>query len=205
MKRILTTLLILAGITISSTLAYSTVTYILNKTVEQSVTVGNTVQYTEGLIIELESFEPYTLTFFDIEETDTQKHYITYVYSYTVMVSGTDIEVSNLTNDIIVTNLTYTDTTISITFSLNQELEFTAGDILNISFYFEAVEQTAVNMNDTTIDKLVSIGFTLTEATDIIAYEGIFSNLADVYINVDIADAITRFEPLVNDGTIVFE
>lgn len=32
----------------------------------------------------------------------------------------------------------------------------------------------------------------------------ILEEIADVYINIDVGDAITRFEPLVNNGTIIF-
>jgi len=136
MKKIITALIIGIGLTATSVFGYASITYILNKTVEQSVTVGNTVQYTDGLFVELASGDSNTLTYFVVDENDTTKHYVTYIYNYTILVEGMDIEVSSLSEDIVVSGLTSTDTTISITFSLNQEKDFSNGDIVNIQFYF---------------------------------------------------------------------
>ena len=197
-------LIVLLIITISSSFAYATITYVLDKTVQESVIVGNTVLYTDGLIIELATYDNNTLTYFTLEETNIQKHYLTYVYNYEILVDGTNIEVSSIGDDIIVSELTSTDTTISITFSLNQVKEFNEGDVLNIQFYFEVVDYSVININDTSLNGLLSLGFTELEATNILAYQGTFTNLADVYINIDVSDAITRFEPLVNNGTIIF-
>ena len=205
MKKKLTLLTILALITISSTLAFATVTYVFNKTIDTNITVGDTTVVSDGLIIELASYEAHTLTFFNIDQTDTMKHYITYIYSYEILVSGMNIEVSSLSNDIAVSELTYTDTTISITFSLNQELEYTDGQVLHIQFYFEAVEIPSININDTTIEELLSIGFTTSEATEIVALSYNVSSLSELFNYIYIADGYTRFEPLVNDGSLVFE
>ena len=191
-------------LTITGSLAYSTINYVLNKTVSENAIVGETAVYTDGLIITLTDYDVATLTYFDIEESDTQKHYITYEYSYEILVDGYNIEVSAIGDDIVVSNLTYTDTSIAITFSLNQVKEFNVGDVLNVQFYFEAVDYSVININDTTINGLLSLGFTELEATNILAYDGIFTNLFDVYSNIDVGDALTRFEPLVNNGTIVF-
>jgi len=204
-KKLLMGLILGMGITVTSVFGYASITYVMNKTVDQNVTVGETALYTDGLEISLASYDTYTLTYFTLDENDTSKHYITYTYNYTILVDGMDIEVSSIGNDIVVSGLTYTDTSIAITFSLNQEKEFSNGDVLNIQFYFEAVDYSVVNVNDTNIRALVSIGFTETESVDILAYNGIFTNLADIYINIDISDALTRFEPLVANGTIVFE
>jgi len=204
-KKLLMGLILGMGITVTSVFGYASIQYILNKTVDQNVIVGETALYTEGLTIELASYDTYTLTYFTLEESNTQKHYITYTYNYTILVEGMDIEVSSIGDNIVVSGLTYTDTSIAITFSLNQEKEFSEGDVLNIQFYFEAVDYSVVNVNDTNIRALLSIGFTEIEAVNILAYNGIFTNLADMYINIDISDAITRFEPLVANGTIVFE
>ena len=204
MKKVITILSIAIALTISSSLAYATITYVLNKTVDQNVTIGQTAQFTDALLIELTDYDTQTLTYFTLEESDTQSHYITYTYSYEILVEGYDIEVSAIGDDIVVSGLTYTDTSIAITFSLNQVKEFNNGDVLNVQFYFEAVDYSIININDTTINGLLSLGFTELEATSILAYQGTFTNLADVYINVDVSDAITRFEPLVNNGTIIF-
>lgn len=204
-KKLVFTFLLGMGLTFTTVLGYATISYVMNKVIDQSVTVGNTVQYTDGLFVELSAYDNYTLTYLELEETSTSRHYVTYTYDYIIYLEGYGIEVSSLTDDIVVSGLTSTETTISITFSLNQEKEYNEGDILNIQFYFEAVDYSIINMNDTTINALISIGFTEREATDIIAYEGTFTQLSDVYINVDISDAITRFQPLVTNGTIVFE
>lgn len=203
-KKLVVAFLFGMGMTVTSVFGYASITYILDKVVDQSVTVGDTVVYTEGLLVELESYDPFTLTYFDIEETNEQKHYITYTYSYTVLVEGTDIEVSSLSDDIVVSELTSTDTTISITFSLNQEKEFSNGDILNIQFYFEAIEQVAINMNDTTIAELLSIGFTESEATEIATLSFDVYSLDELYNYIYISNITERFEPMVNNGIIVF-
>lgn len=204
-KRILTILTLVLSFTITSSLAFATVTYIMNKTVDESVIVGDTAVYSDGLIIELATYDNHTLTFYELDETETMKHSITYVYNYEILVPGMNIEVSSLSNDITVTELTYTDMTISITFSLNQEMEFNEGDIINVQFYFEAVEQTAININDTTIEELLSVGFSESEAAEIVALEIHISSLIELYYNVYIIDYITRFQPLIDDGSIVFE
>ena len=193
------------GMTVTGVLGYATVNYVMNKTVDESAIVGETAIYTDGLIIELESYDTYTLTFFELEETESSKHYITYIYNYTVLVDGMDIEVSSLSDDIVVSNLTPTETTISITFSLNQEKEFNNGDILNIQFYFEAVAKTAININTATEEELSSVGFTVSEAGEIVALGYNVASLDELYSYVYIADITTRFEALVNDGIIVFE
>jgi hypothetical protein len=204
-KKLLTIFIGLLMITATSVLGYSTISYVMNKTIDQSAQVGDTVIYTDGLIIELASFDNYTLTFFDIEESATQKHYLTYTYNYEILVDGMDMEVSSVGDDIIVSEFIVTDTQISITFCLNQEKTFNNGDLINIQFYFEGVENVGLNINTATYDELIIIGFTDTEATEIVALTYDVTNLADLYTNVFIMDAITRFEPLVNDGTIVFE
>jgi DNA uptake protein ComE-like DNA-binding protein len=204
-KRLLTILTLVLSFTITSSLAFATVTYVMNKTVDESVIVGDTAVYSDGLIVELATYDNHTLTFYELAETETMKHSITYTYNYTILVDGMSIEVSSLSNDITVTELTYTDTTISITFSLNQEMEFESGSILAVQFYFEAVESTAININTATIDELLSIGFSESEAAEIVALEIHISSLIELYYNVYIIDYITRFQPLVDDGSIVFE
>ena len=203
-KRLTTLLLLGLSLTIASSFAYATVSYIMNKTISENVTVGETAIYTDGLIIELASYDNYQLTFLELDETETSKHFITYVYNYTVLVEGMNIEVSSLSSDITVTELAYTDTTISITFSLNQEMEYTSGDVINVQFYFEAVEQTAVNINTATIEELVSVGFTESEATEIVTLSYTVYSLDELYSYIYIADIHIRFDSLVNDGLIVF-
>ena len=158
-RKLISALIIGMIFTATSVLGYATVSYVLDKTVDTSATVGETVVYADGLIIELASFDPYTLTYFEIDETDTSKHYITYIYNYTILVEGMNIEVSSLSNDIIVSEISNDATTISITFSLNQEQTFNNGDIVNIQFYFEAVEEYVININTATDVELLGLLF----------------------------------------------
>jgi len=206
-KRTIKTMIITLSILLSvatTAFGYATVKFVLNKTVNQSVTVGETVKYTEGLFVELSEYDPYTLTYFEVEETDTTKHYITYTYNYQVLVDNTSIEVSSLSDDIVVSELTSTDTTISITFSLNQDKDFTSGDILNIQFYFEAVENEPININTATVEELTNIGFTISEATEIVNCTIIFTDLDNLYYNIYIVDIHTRFDSLVDSGVLTF-
>ena len=205
MKKILTILTIGLALTIASSFAYATVSYVMNKTISQSVTVGNTAVYTDGITIELATLDSNTLTFFEIDESETMKHYITYTYNYEILVSGMNIEVSSLSNDIVVSELIYTDTTIAITFSLNQENEYVSGSIIHVQFYFEAVEKTPVNINTATMEELLSVGFTEVEATEIVALTYNVTSLDELYNYIYIADIHTRFDQLVIDGIIVFE
>jgi len=204
-KKILLSILFGALITSTTVFGYASVKYVLNKTVEQEVIVGDTTVYTEGLFVELDSYDNYTLTFFEINETDTQKHYLTYVYNYEVLVDNVDIEVSIVGNDIVVSEMTSTSTQITITFSLNQEKEFNDGDRVNIQFYFEAVEQGAVNINTAKYDELIRLGFTDTESLEIQSLEHTVSSLDELYNYIYIANIHVRFDHLVTDSIIVFE
>ena len=203
-NKLLTILVLALSFTITSSLAYATVTYVMNKTISQDVVVGNTAVYTDGIIVELAILDSNTLTFFEIDESETMKHYITYTYSYEILVSGMDIEVSSLSNDIVVSELVATETTIAITFSLNQENSYSEGDVINVQFYFEAVERVGININTATMEELVSVGFTEAEATEIVVLTYNVTSLDELYNYIYIADIHTRFDQLVIDGIIVF-
>jgi len=211
-KKLVLAFILGLGITVTSVFGYATVTYILNKTVEQSITVGDTVQYTDGLLIELDTYDPYTLTYLVVDETDTTKHEVTYTYNYTVLTAIDSIEASSLTDDIIITNLVYTDTQISITFSLNQEHDFANGDVVNLQFYFEAIEQslgvyTASNpldINTATSEELASIGFTTNEINEILTCSIPFTDIDNMNYMIYIADLIERYGEYAESGIIVF-
>jgi len=166
-RKLITATILGMMMTLATVSGYVTVKYVLDKVIDQSVTVGDTVQYTEGLFVELDTYDNYTLTYFEVDETSTTKHYVTYVYNYTVLVDNVSIEVSIIGDDITVTELVATDTTISITFSLNQDKDFNEGDIVNIQFYFEAVDNTPININTATEEELLALGFTLAETVEI--------------------------------------
>jgi len=213
-KKLVTTFILGMGMTFTGVLGYASVSYVLNKTVEENVTVGETAVYTEGIIVELIEYDQHTLTFLELGETDTSKHYLTYTYSYDILVEGMDIEVSSLSTDIEVTGLTYTETTISITFSLNQELEFNEGDIINVQFYFEATQPslggfTASNpldINTATHDDLVLIGLSEIEiqrTLDKLELET-FSNANEWAIKIEVAGFLARYSEYEDLGIIVF-
>ena len=212
MKKLALTFLIGMGMVFTSVAGYATVTYVMNKIIDQSVTVGETALYTDGLIIELATYDNYTLTFFDLEETETSKHYVTYTYNYTILVDGMNIVVSSLTDDITVTELTSTETTISITFSLNQEKEYNDGDILNIQFYFEGVgvslggftATNPLNINTATEAELLAVGFTEAEAYEILSCATPFTDIDNMNYMIYIANLIERYGEYATLGIIVF-
>lgn len=212
LKKLFLTFALGIGMTFTTVLGYATVTYVLDKVINQSVTVGETAVYTDGLFIELASYDNYTLTYFELDETETSKHYVTYVYNYVVLVEGKDIVVSSLTNNIVVTNLTSTETTISITFSLNQEKEYNEGDVLNIQFYFEAVGESLggftasnpLNINTATEAELLLVGFTEAEAFEILSCANPFTDLDDMNYTIYVVDLIARYSGYVELGIIVF-
>jgi len=211
-KKLVLAFILGTGVTVTSIFGYASITYVLNKTVDQSVTIGETVQYTDGLFVELDTYDPYTLTYLVVEETNTTKHEVTYVYNYTVLTAIDSIEVSSLTDDIVVNNLVYTDTTISITFGLNQEHDFTNGDVVNLQFYFEAIEQslgvyTASNpldINTATSEELASIGFTTNEINEILTCSIPFTDIDNMNYMIYIADLIARYGEYAELGIIVF-
>ena len=214
-KKLVTILVLLLAITMTGTFAYASITYVLNKTVDQNVTVGETALYTDGLLIELSSYDNYTLTFFDLEETDTSKHYLTYVYTYTILVDGKDIEVSSLSDDIVVTEFVTTDTTIAITFSLNQEKEFNSGDTINVQFYFEATEPSLgiftatnpLNINTATAEELESIGLSELEIQRTLGQLILsdFTCANNWAIRIEVSGFLQRYEEYEIAGIIVFE
>jgi len=83
------------------------ISYVMNKTVDQAVTVGNTTQYTDGIVVSLIDTDKHTLRFLTLDETDTSKWEITYTYGYEILVDGLGIEISSLTDDIVVLNDAY--------------------------------------------------------------------------------------------------
>lgn len=215
MKKVLAALLFGIILTSTSVFGYASIKYVLNKVIDQNVTVGETVKYTDGLFVELVNYDNDTLTFFNIDETETQKHYLTYTYNYTILVDGLDIEVSSLSDDIIVDNLVSTESTISITFSLNQEKEYNNGDTLNIQFYFEGVEQTLggfsisnpININTASEADLYAIGLTEAEVNDTMLERSYapFNSVEDWYGETYISDLVDRYQDYETSDIIIFD
>ena len=172
MKKVILTFLLGMALTFSTVLGYSTIKYVMNKTVEENVTVGETVKTDDGVIISLIEYDDYSLTYFDLDETSTQRHYLTYTYSYEIVTPGMELSVSSLSDDIEISSIDYDSSTVSITFSLNQTKTFNKGDVLHIKFYFEAIEislgvftaSNPLNINDATKEELMSIGLSSYEA-----------------------------------------
>lgn len=214
MKKLLSAFIVGLLMSTTAVLGYATISYVLNKIVDQSVTVGNTVKYTDGLIIELINYDPYTLTYFELDETESTKHYVTYTYSYQILVENMNMEVSSLSNDIVVSEFVVTESTIAITFSLNQEKVFTEGDIINIEFYFEGVEPSLgsftpsnpININTATAEQLYEIGLTDIEVQRTIDMKALYTynNLNEWAIYIEVSGFVARYQEYVDSGIIVF-
>lgn len=194
-------------LTVSSVMAGVTIKMVYNNTVSDTAIVGETVLYDNGLVITLIEKSLYTLTYEAIDETDVMKHEITYVYSYEFIDAEMDINVSSLSSDIEVTDLVSDDSTIWITFKLNQDVTFSDGQVLNIQFYFEGIPvevSTGLDINIATVEELMALGFSEREATDIEGYGGIFTDLDNVHYIVYVENIHERFDELINNGIIVF-
>ena len=217
MKKVIGAIVVGILITVIGVSAGVIITYTLNKTVTQSSIIGSTVQYNEGIIVTLNTADTNTLTYMDADETETSKHYLTYIYDYQVLVDGLDIVVSSIGDDIVITGIESTDTTVAITFMLNQVIDWNEGDMVNIQFYFEAVERVVevleplglftvdnpLDMNNTSLAELESVGFSGLEALGI---SKIYShtNLQDVQDVTSSTDIIERYQEYVDAGIIVF-
>ena len=95
------------------------------------------------------------------------------------------------------------ESTISITFKLNQDKTFNDGDILSILFYFDGVEPS-VNINEASVEELESVGFTNSEAIEINGCSVVFTNLDDLYDYIYINDIHNRFDDMIANGLITF-
>lgn len=198
----------------STTLAY-TIYYTRTVQVNENVGVGNTVKTVEGLNISLLSKEQGNLTYYALEETATDKHTLTYVYEYEIIAAGNyDIVVSVLGNDIEIVQYTV-GSQIEIEFGLDQDKEFTQGDVLNITFEFELIEHNyngftttnPFNPNTATEEQMIQLGLsdieiqrTMQERT----YDPI-DNLTEWAIDISVAGFAQKYEQQVLDGYIVFE
>lgn len=203
--------LVIIGILIAVTAVSAgvTISLVYNSTVSDTATVGENTLYTDGLVITLIEKSPYTLTYDAIDETDTQKHEITYVYGYEFIDAEMDINVSSLSDDIVIKRLESTDSTISITFSLNQEGNYDEGQVINVLFYFEGVEQVieAININTASKEEMVSVGINEVVAQMTVDKQPI-SNYTDINgwaCDIGVGDMIIDYQHLVDEGLITFE
>lgn len=213
-KTFIIILAVLSLIGTSVTFAYAYVEYNLTFETEHGVTVGNTIKTVDGLEITLNAYDNNTLTFFELEETNTEKHYLTYVYDYNIIASGLyDIVVSSMNDDIVIDNVEITNV-VTITFSLNQTKTYNEGDTLNIGFVFELVEQTLgnytqdnpLNINNTTDVALYDVlNITAVQAYNIVKNND-YVSLQDVFErNTLSSDFVDSYQSYVDSGIIVFE
>lgn len=203
MKKLYTVLLAILLISSTSVGAYAINQWIMNVTKQESITIGNTIQASDGLIVTLNSADMHTLTYNTITETDTNKHTLTYIYDYTILLDGYNVQVSSLSDDIVIEVIEINEQ-ISITFSLNQNNDYNEGDIITIQFYFELVE-SALNINTASYDELIAIGFDDREATEIVGLSFNVYSLEELTSNIYIISPETKLQPLIDSGEVVFK
>ena len=208
MRKRLTTILVLATLlTTTGVFGYAVVTYIMERTTTHTVYVGNTVISEDGLNVTLATADEYNLTYFEVAETDTDKHYLTYTFNYEITLSGYKV-----TDDIVIDSVTYGDV-ITIVFCLNQEKDFTTGQELLIQFHF-TLEQVALgqyttdnplDINTATQAQLEAIGFTTNEASNTIyARSNGFTDLDNLAYRIGAQTLLERYGEYAEYGVIVF-
>lgn len=196
MKKLLTICTLLALITFTTISAYAIIQYI-QVSVQDNVQVGEVIQEEDSLSVTLISKEEGQLTYYTIDNGD--KHSIEYIYAYEQHKEG-NIEIS--ANDDIWIEYTVGEV-ISIVVSLNQEKEFTAGEILDITFTFSVSD--AININTASVAELESVGFTNAEAVNIYNFNIVFTDLNNLIMYITIDDPYNRFQEKIDSSIIVFE
>jgi DNA uptake protein ComE-like DNA-binding protein len=211
-----TILIILALLVTSSTLAYATIQYSKQTTIEHEVTIGNTIETVDGLIITPYNLEQGNLIFLSQEETTTDKHELTYIYDYTIVEGIYNIQVTSLTQDIVITSYTVGDR-ISITFQLNQEMDFVSGSTLQVGFLFELVDVKTISdytradpfyINQANYYEMVGVVINETLARQIIderELNGYFTSVQDVDYRLGTMTFADRFNDAEVNGIISFE
>jgi hypothetical protein len=170
MKKIIITIALLAvtGLTV-----YGASNLILTHYQNEQVTVGNVESEHYALIVEELAKETGTLIYDHEYEYDNNKHELTYTYNVKLL----DIELPNdytlgittNSNDIVIKdytqiNLTTSFQEVSITFGLNQDNTYTAGQVIDIVFTFDLVVAEQYNIytfNDTALTDSVFYSTTI--------------------------------------------
>ena len=198
----LTILITLILLTSTATFAYVISEYRTSTQASEQVTVGDTVITTDGITVQLASKEQGTLTYQAVEESDTNKHTLTYSYNYTTYIDYVDIIVS--CNDDIIINTVDIGDTIDITFSLNESKDWSEGDVISVVFTFELVQ--GVNVNEASYDELVTLGLSEIEIDRTLTQRSLqpFGNLTEWAIRIDVAGFEQRYQDMVDSGMIVF-
>ena len=217
MKKTKTILLIILALIITSgTFAYATVEYTKSTTTSHNVTVGNTTKTVDGLTLELLSYDNSTLTYFELEETLTEKHYLTYSYTYDIVAYGDFyVQVDSLSSDIVLNAVTCQNSVCDVTFSLNQELTLNEGDTINVLFQFSLVEietlgnynvDNPLNINNVTdVDLYATLDISAVEAYNIVKNND-YTSLQDVMDRVNVSiDLVDLYQHYVDKGVITFE
>ena len=207
-------LFIFAILVTSGTLAY-TINYLMNTTVQHNVEIGNTIKTVDGLTVTLLNAEQGNLTYYEIDETTTDKHTLTYTYEYEILNRVYNIVVSSLNNNIEIVTYNIGEY-ITIEFALNQDIEFTQGEVIEIEFLFELVEElyfglfsvnNPFNPNTATEEDMIALGMNSVAIERTITKRELspFDNLLQWAIATGTAGFEQEYQPYVDMGIIVFE
>ena len=155
------------GLSFTTVLGYATIQYIKHKEINEQVSVGSTIEEVDGINVWVVDKEQGTLTYSSVNETDTNKHELTYEYGYEILIPNSYVEVSSVSNDIEIVDVEYGDT-VSITFRLNEDSDVDEGDVLDVRFVFEVKEFKDISeytrsepfdLNNATYYELIGAGF----------------------------------------------
>jgi hypothetical protein len=201
----------IVGLTFTSVSAYVVTQYILDRTHQDTLSIGNTTNYAQGIEITLQSKTSGNLTYKSLPQDEFNVHTITYVYNYTIL-QGYTLDVSS---NMYIDNVSITDSQCIIEISLHQEQDYNEGESIIAEFYFTANEITIggysisnpLNVNDATADQLMEIGFTSYEAGMIVDYTiyNTPTDLPTLETFIGVYDLVERFQSYVDNGIIVFE
>ena len=208
------TLIILTlSLALGAVLAY-TINYNKSTQVQEQVVIGNTVKTVDGLLVGLKSKESGNLTYYALDETETDKHTLTYTYDYTIVNGVYDIVVTSLSNDVVIVNYNVTDV-IEIEIALDQDKDFVKDQVLNIIFLFELKDITLagfspnnqLNINNATQQELESIGLTTVYATRTISSASVmtFTSLEQWANEIQAPSIRELLQRYVDAGVIIFE
>jgi len=208
----LTLIILLSLITFTSVSAYAITQYITTRQVNEQATIGNTIQYEQGIEILNVTRESGNLTYYTILEDSENKHTLTYTYEYSI-IQGYELSVTS--SNVVILSTQDNGTSIDIEFGLKQENSYTQGDVLDITFNFTLEEITLgaytasnpLNVNTATKAELESIGFSSFEAAMTVDVTNVYTVTS--FINLESLTGISgldnRYKYYVELGIIIFE
>src|SRR6056297_1368219 len=199
------------GLSFTTVLGYATIQYIKHKEINEQVTVGSTIEEVDGINVWVVDKEQGTLTYSSVDETDTNKHELTYEYGYEILIPNSYVEVSVVSNDIEIVDVEYGDT-VSITFKLNEDSDVDEGDVLDVRFVFEVIEielggftaTNPININEASIEDLEVIGLNSVEIQNIQSYLQPITNAVEFAIAAGSSGFQQEYEEYVDMGIIIF-